>query len=151
MKFPPFVRYTLPLLVWLSLMFTASSDIGSAANTRPLVQSLLRRFLPAVAQRLPSEMVDRIDFCLRKGAHVTEYLILAALAYRAIRGSSTRFRKRHGLFPLTLGIAFAVSDEWHQSFVPSRWGIATDVIYDSVGVVLGTALCLWPKMKKPPS
>lgn len=143
MKIHPFVRYTLPLLMWLSLMFSASSDAGSSAHTRPLVQSLLRRFLPSVAHQLPSDLVDRIDFNLRKSAHVTEYLLLAILAYRAIRGSSSHFRNRQVLFPMVLGIVFAISDEWHQSFVPSRWAVAADVVYDSFGVTLGTLLCQW--------
>ena len=138
-----FVRYTLPLLIWMGFIFTMSGDSGSAEHTRPLMHSILRRLAPSLAAQLTPAQVDRIDFNIRKTSHVLEYLLLALLAYRAARGGSPHFRSRHVLFPLVLGIGFAASDEWHQSFVPSRWGVAADVLYDSFGVTLGTLLSQW--------
>ncbi|WP_395139356.1 VanZ family protein [Armatimonas sp.] len=139
----PFVRYTLPLLIWMSFIFMMSGDTGSTQHTRPLMRSILRRLAPSLAAQLTPTQVDRIDFNIRKTSHVLEYLLLALLAYRAARGGSPHFRSRHVLFPLVLGIGFAASDEWHQSFIPSRWGVAADVLYDSFGVTLGTLLSQW--------
>lgn len=138
-----FVRYTLPLLVWMGLIFFMSGDRGSAQHTRPLMQSILRRVAPALAAQLTPAQVDRIDFNIRKTSHVLEYLLLALLAYRAARADSKSFRSRHVLIPIFLGVGYAASDEWHQSFVPSRWGMASDVIYDSLGVMIGTVLSQW--------
>ena len=138
-----FIRYVLPLLVWMGFIFFLSSDSGSTQHTRPAVHSLLRRLAPALAAQLTPEQVARVDFNIRKTSHVMEYLLLALLAYRAIRGDSKLFRSRHVLFPLLFGIAYAASDEWHQSFIPSRWGVAADVLYDSFGVTLGTLLAQW--------
>lgn len=87
--------------------------------------------------------VDRIDWNLRKTAHVTEYAILALLAYRAFAGGDPRFRHRNVVGSLALGIGYAVSDEWHQSFEPSRWSAASDVFFDTAGVWLGLLLSLW--------
>jgi VanZ family protein len=138
-----FVRYTLPLLLWLCLIFTMSTDRGSAAHTRPLVHSLLRKLAPTLAAQLTPVQLERVDFNLRKTGHVTEYLILALLAYRAAKKDYPKFRSRHVLLPVLLGLLFAASDEWHQSFIPSRWGVAADVFYDMFGVILGTLLCQW--------
>ena len=138
-----FVRYTLPLILWLCLIFTMSTDKGSTQNTRPLMRSLLRKIAPTLAAQLTVAQLERVDFNLRKTGHVTEYLILALLAYRAAKRDSPRFRSRHVLFPVLLGLVFAASDEWHQSFIPSRWGVASDVFYDMFGVILGTLLCQW--------
>ena len=138
-----FVRYTLPLLIWMGFIFFMSGDSGSTKNTTPLVHRLLQRLAPELAKNLTPAQLDRIDFNVRKTGHVLEYFVLAVLAYRAARGESPRFRSRHVLVPLVLGIGYAASDEWHQSFVPSRWGMASDVLYDSFGVLLGTTLSQW--------
>ena len=39
-------------------------------------------------------------------------------------------------------VAFAISDEWHQSFVPDRFGTVTDVLIDSLGVLVTGFLLL---------
>ena len=138
-----FFRYIVPLVLWLSMIFTMSTDSGSAAHTRPLIHSLLQKFLPGLAAQLTLSQLERVDFNIRKTSHVMEYLILALLAYRAIRADHPRFRSRHVLFPLLMGILYAASDEWHQSFIPSRTGVAADVVYDSFGISLGTILSQW--------
>jgi VanZ family protein len=68
------------------------------------------------------------DFVLRKFAHAAEFAVLGFLLARAIG------RDRPAL---ALGIAYAVSDEVHQSFVPGRLGSPLDVLVDAVGVVVG--------------
>ena len=71
------------------------------------------------------------DVVLRKIAHTAEYAVLGALLGRATR--------RVGL-ALAVGVAYAVSDEIHQSFVPGRAGAPLDVAIDAIGVVCGVVL-----------
>ena len=71
------------------------------------------------------------DLALRKLAHTTEFAILGALLVRAL--------DRPG-WAVALGVAYAVSDELHQSFVPGREGSPVDVAFDLVGVVIGVVL-----------
>jgi len=74
------------------------------------------------------------DFILKKSAHITEYAILFILIFRATG-------KNYALtFILTL--LYAVSDEFHQSFVPGRTTSFLDIGYDSVGAFIGAYL-LW--------
>lgn len=124
-------------------MFFMSGGAGSADNTNPVVNSLLRKFFPWLANQLTPEMVDRVDFNIRKTAHVTEYAILATLLFRAFTRGRSTFRNGDVLWPLILGIAWAAGDEYHQSFIPSRWAAAADVFFDTTGVILGLMLCLW--------
>ena len=72
------------------------------------------------------------DLVLRKLAHAAEFAVLGALLLRALR---------HEYAALAAGIAYAISDELHQHFVPGRVGSPVDVAIDAVGVVLG--LLLW--------
>lgn len=71
------------------------------------------------------------DLVLRKIAHAGEYAILGALLVRAL-----------GRPPVAalIGIAYAVTDEIHQSFVPGREAAPLDVLIDTVGVLVGVHL-----------
>ena len=71
------------------------------------------------------------DTLLRKSAHFAEYAVLGALLLRAL---DLR------VAALTAGIAYAISDEIHQYFVPGRYASAWDVLLDSGGVLLGVLL-----------
>jgi len=68
-----------------------------------------------------------------KVAHLILYGVLgAALAWGA-RGLGPRW----SLSLAVLGILYALSDEWHQSFVPMRDPSAGDLLADAVGILLG--------------
>ncbi len=68
------------------------------------------------------------DYVLRKAAHMTEYAILALLLWRAL-GSE--------LPAIAATIAYAITDEVHQSFVRGRHGSPVDVAIDAAGALVG--------------
>jgi VanZ family protein len=68
------------------------------------------------------------DLLLRKLAHVAEYAVLGLLLLRALGRE---------LPAVAIGIAYAVTDEVHQSFVEGRHGAAYDVLVDAAGVLVG--------------
>ena len=145
-KAPRLVRaayYAGPLVVWMLVIFGFSTDAASAERTRPAVGGILRRLLPGLARRLTPAQIDRVDWNIRKSAHVTEYAILAILAYRAVAFGNPAFRNRNVALPFLIGVLYAASDEYHQSFYASRGGKAADVTFDTFGVTLGLLLCLW--------
>lgn len=72
------------------------------------------------------------DFPLRKAAHMFEYAVLYALARRAFSGSGPK------AFLFT--VAYAATDEWHQTFVAGRAGAVSDVVVDAAGAGLAAAL-----------
>jgi VanZ family protein len=67
------------------------------------------------------------DLVLRKVGHAAEFALLGALLARALARPWAAF---------ALGLAYAVSDEVHQHFVPGRVGAWYDVLVDGVGVAL---------------
>lgn len=138
-----FLLYVLPLLAWMLLIFLMSTDFASSENTKPIVRSLFLQLFPAAADYFSPYQIGLIDYNLRKFAHVTEYAILAVLAYRAVVFGARRFRNAHVIWPFLIGVAYAASDEYHQSFYPSRGAKADDVFIDAAGVTLGLLLCLW--------
>jgi VanZ family protein len=62
----------------------------------------------------------------RKLAHFGAFAVLALLAVRATGGGRP-------LQAWSLTVAWAILDEWHQSFVPGRSGNARDVMIDAAG------------------
>jgi len=69
-----------------------------------------------------------------KVAHLLLYGVLGlALAWA---GRRSRRRSVH-LALILVGIVFAVSDEWHQAFVPLRDPSVGDFVADTVGIVVG--------------
>jgi VanZ family protein len=68
------------------------------------------------------------DYVLRKCAHMTEYAVLAVLLVRATGSWAWAF---------ALAVAYACTDEFHQTFVRGRHGSPIDVGIDAVGALIG--------------
>jgi VanZ family protein len=132
------VRRYAPLVVWLGFIFFASTGEFSAGNTSRIIGPLLRWLFPDISE----ENLLLAHYITRKVAHFTEYAILAWLAARAFTTSSRPLLRRHWfLISLLLVIVYSLSDEYHQSFVPSRTGTIYDSFIDMSGGL--TALILY--------
>jgi VanZ family protein len=79
------------------------------------------------------------DFVLRKTAHMVEFGILFVLLWRAIRQHVVRDGYALCLAALT-ALIYAVSDEFHQSFVPGRTPAIRDVGFDLTGIIIAAVL-----------
>ena len=135
-----FLKYWLPLLVWLGLIFIGSTDLMSAEHTSRIIGPILRWFRPDIS----AETVIQVQFLVRKTGHVTEYAILAMLIWRALR-DGVRWHTRTSILFFAVWLScgiFAATDEFHQSFVPSRTGSANDVMIDALGVLIGLTICV---------
>lgn len=80
------------------------------------------------------------DYPLRKLAHMGEYGILWFLTRRALDGTFLQGRSRMGpVVAFLFAVLYAMSDEWHQSQVPGRAGLWSDVLIDASGAALSWA------------
>jgi len=76
------------------------------------------------------------DLVLRKLAHMTAFGLLTLLWWRALPGPA----RRAGYIAAAISLLYAVSDEYHQSFVEGRHASAVDVAIDAAGIVLAYVL-----------
>lgn len=83
---------------------------------------------------LRSEFPNAWDVVLRKIAHVGEYAILTGLFFHAAR--LTFSVPKSLVYAVLFAVTFALTDEFHQTFVPSRSGKASDWGIDALGVML---------------
>ena len=129
-RVPRFLSYYLPLLVWLAFISYASTDNFSATNTSRIIGPLILWLFPHTTP----ETLATIQFFTRKLAHFTEYAILGFLAARAFRTSPrAAIRERWFLICATIVVVYALMDEYHQSFVPSRTASVFDSLIDMAG------------------
>ncbi len=131
----------LPAVIIMALIFFFSSFEGEESGEQSL---LISYFLAGAEEGLFNmELTDEefmllassIDGPVRKAAHMTEYGILAAAVWLALIFRMEEGKKLY-LYNILICVAYAVSDEIHQSFVAERWGSPRDVLVDSVGVVI---------------
>ena len=126
-----------PVGAWMSVIFLFSTDLFSGAHTSSLLGPLLSALFPAIT----ADQIDAIHLALRKLGHWGEYFILASLLMRALRNQFlSQSRSARWVYCVFLTTLYALSDEWHQSFVPSRTASLADVMIDSLGTICGA---LW--------
>lgn len=83
----------------------------------------------------------QVEHLLRKTAHFTIYMILGMLIMSFI--NLFRFKKGEKIaITILAGLAYAAFDEFHQSFVPGRTPLITDVMIDTIGVTIGCLIIL---------
>ena len=83
------------------------------------------------ADRIP--YFGRLDFLFKKGGHAIGYAMLAAAYFHALPPRlSLAYRLMLAFF---MALLFALSDEFHQSFVEGRTSTLRDVAIDSGGAI----------------
>ena len=126
----------------MGLIFGGSADLLSSQRTSRIIGPLLRWLNPNVSD----ETVRAVQAVVRKGSHVAEYLMLALLLWRArVRPRKNDPRPwswRHATFAIGLASVYAATDEFHQSFVPSRGASIWDMLLDTLAAAAGILL-LW--------
>ncbi len=135
-----FLKYWLPVLFWLGLIFIGSTDALSAEHTSRFLVPFLRWLDPHISWTT----LNSLQVLIRKLGHLTEYAILATLVWRALRlGIVWKSPISSPFWSTLIGCAiFAASDEFHQSFVPSRTSSLHDVMIDLCGALIGLAICV---------
>jgi len=143
----PFLKYWLPSFFWISIIFWMSTGTFSADQTSRFIGPLLH-FLFST---LPEPDIERLHLMIRKAGHVSEYFILGLLFFRGVRGNAPqRWRLRWALTTILSVVLFALSDEYHQSWVATRTASLVDVSIDSAGGILSQiAIYLYVKMRGP--
>ena len=125
-------RYWLPVVFWMGVIFFISAQTKSD---------------------MPHCPNDILDWPLKKLAHLMEYGVLTLLLWWAISGSlGDRARWWHVWVIPTVCVAYAALDEYHQSFVAGRGSSMSDVLIDTLGILLtlgGMSIILSWRAKYP--
>ena len=107
------------------------------------------RWLPAIAMMgiifilssLPSSRIPdygNLDTLIKKGGHALGYGLLGLSYFYALPKRLSKFYRV--LTALLMAVLFALSDEYHQSFVQGRNSSLSDVLVDGFGATLALVL-----------
>lgn len=142
------------LMLLFIFLFSAQDGPTSGSLSYRICCALLsfadRLFSLNLSAPVFASRAESMQLFVRKAAHITEYFLLTLCIFLPLRvwiprKSDTETEKifflRYLLPAFLLSIISADADEFHQSFVPGRCGTPTDVLVDSVGILIAcTAL-----------
>ncbi len=111
-------RWRIALVLWMTMIFLASSGY-------------LAFWMSADGTE---EVFGLFNYIVRKSAHFGEFAILTYLWLRSIWLREDRLNVSIGR-SVGLSILYAITDELHQSYVPERQGIWSDVLFDAAGAL----------------
>lgn len=141
----------LPVVLWMSIIFIGSTDLGSSRRTSRIIGPILRWINPNVSD----DTIYAVQAVVRKGGHVTVYAVLAALTWRGRRvARGLKLSEGGWSWPEMWGIVafcavYAVTDEAHQHFVSSRQASPFDVGLDTLGAMCAlSAIRIFGRWKK---
>lgn len=117
------------VIIWMIFIFVMSSFDGNESSTQ---SNFIVNFIVNVFN---INNVDIISLIIRKLAHFTEYLILGIL----VSNMMIHFDKKCYI-SIIICIIYAISDEFHQMFVPGRNSQIYDMIIDIFGSLTGIIL-----------
>ncbi|MBU3197433.1 VanZ family protein [Clostridium algidicarnis] len=132
------------LIGWMILIFYFSSQIGEVSSEKSKIVIYIFNVLGLDLNTYFGELSTLI---VRKSAHFTEYFILFILTYNVMKYYFEKGRLFFISYIIT--VAYAMTDEFHQLFVPGRAGALKDVLVDSSGGLCALLIVfIFVKIKK---
>ena len=126
------------VVLWMLLIFMLSGQPGEKSGE---LSHGVAHFIARVAEKVfPRAELDaeKVHGPVRKTAHVANFFVLGVLVVRALYKNGVR-GKRLWLIAGVLCMLYALSDEFHQYFIPARGAQISDVLLDTLGSVTGIA------------
>lgn len=128
-------RYLFIVLGIMGVIFFLSHTPGEeSAKQSGLIVTLLS-YLPI---KIDESNINILTLIIRKGAHMTEYFLLTLSLVKYFKSVQYEVKLQWSKIYFWSGIIaflYACSDEFHQTFIPGRAGLFTDVLVDSVGII----------------
>lgn len=132
-------KYWIPVILGMVFMYWMSTEAFSSRSTLRIIDQIIRFFAPSISRK----EIIMINGVIRKAAHVIEYLVLGVLLFRAFRaGSHERRWWRWASSSLAVVVLYAISDEFHQLYVPVRTASLVDVGLDTLGGLFGQCISI---------
>ena len=129
------------IIVWMGLIFFFSHQ--PATESSELSSGITEAIVDVINVIVPDNDLmsskQSINLIIRKGAHFGVYLVLGLLVSNGLIYSNISKSKVFYL-ALLICVLYAISDEFHQLYVPGRSGQVSDVLLDSTGSLSGILL-----------
>lgn len=122
------------------IIFGFSNQNGeeSGSVSQKVSKMLVDIFIHAenLNEEIKMNFANYIQPVIRKLAHFSIYTLVGIFSMGFMSTFNLKFLKRF-MTSLVVGLTYAISDEFHQSFIPGRVASAKDVCIDTLGVITG--------------
>jgi vanZ family protein len=128
------------LLTTFATIFKFSSQIAEESDD--ISNGVLRKIIDVfpytkgLSEEIKIKMVEHGNPIIRKLAHFSIYALVGVWIMAFMSTFDIRLYKKW-IISMLVGVLYAASDEFHQSFVPGRSPSIVDVGIDSLGVLTG--------------
>ena len=133
------------LLCTFFIIFGFSSQNGeqSGGISRKITEVILEKSnrYNNLKKEEKEPILHRTESIIRKMAHFSIYAVIGILLMGLLCTYKIK-NKWKIVITIGIGMLYAISDEFHQSFSPGRTPKITDVYIDTLGVFLGVLLIL---------
>ena len=149
------IIYILIILLWMGIIFAFSNTQGEKSNDQS--QGLSNKIVEtAIGMKSGDKSTDelnkklfankafRVNQIIRKIAHMSEYMILTFILILAFRSKHTWNMKigKAIIIALVICLLYSITDEFHQTLVPGRTGMAIDCLIDTLGGTIAAIIYL---------
>lgn len=128
------------LLIMFGTIFNFSNQDGekSGSLSRKVTEDVTKnvKSIQKLEKSEKEKVLSKIEHYIRKMAHFSLYTAVGILTMSLMSTYDLKLKKRI-LISLAIGAFYAVSDEFHQIFIPKRTASIFDVGIDSCGVLTG--------------
>ncbi|MDO5557281.1 MAG: VanZ family protein [Clostridia bacterium] len=137
------ILFGILMICWMVIVFIFSSQpaTDSSKESGRIVEKILSfsKKYNEVKETQKQEIYSKVEKIVRKMAHFSLYMIGGVIIFLFMNTFNIPFNKKI-ISTILIGVLYASSDEFHQLFVQGRSGQITDVIIDSMGIIVGLGL-----------
>lgn len=129
------------VVLWMALIFFFSQQPAHISNS--LSTTITEQLVETVQKIAPIEevYVEKFNHIVRKNAHFFIYFFLGIIVFWVF--NKTKIKGFHSIWiAFVFCSIYAVSDEFHQLFVPGRGAQLKDVLIDCAGAACGISLAV---------
>lgn len=133
------------VVFWMIFIFFMSSMDANNSNNKSTnvavgiistVDKVAKPSSEIIKKHQEKSYIERINILIRKSSHALEYLILGILVLNVFY-QLKKYHLLYAFYTVLFNFLYAITDEYHQTFVNGRTGQFIDVIIDTIGSLLG--------------
>ncbi len=132
------------VLAWMAVIYCFSAqnaDLSGSISGNVcdgIVTTVNDAFRMNMTEQEVTAAADRMEFPVRKMAHMFEFAVLGIFSFAFFHGVTTKERRKY-LYSVLTVIVYASADELHQFFSDGRAARVSDVLIDTAGALIGLA------------
>lgn len=138
-----FLIALLILQMWIIFGFSGQDGETSGTISRRITETITKNIksIQNLEKAEKEKVLKQIEHFIRKLAHFSLYTVVGFLLMSLL--STYKFKQKNKIYmSFGIGLMYAISDEIHQSFIPERTPMISDVCIDTCGVITGIIILL---------